>query len=128
MKRYELTAEVYRQSYIQDPESGAFHHDWNYSSPEVIHCKARTVRPWDSIESFGKQYEDKEYLEIQTPSQVSLDAQVGRIGNRAGELMWKRDDDRPMLFEVSGCQPSLDRNGRIIEYRVLASLAEARSL
>ena len=122
MKRYELTAEVYTEATSQDPDSGSIVRTWDYAHPEYITCKARSVRPWGSVEDFGAAYNHKEYLEVYTPNAVPLARRIGRIRNRLGDLMWTNDSGAATVFNVSGCSPSIDSNGRSVDYVVLLEL------
>jgi hypothetical protein len=122
VKKYELTMELYTETNMQDPETGDIIKAWNYNNPQIVKCKAHSVRPWGSIEDFGATYTDKEYLEIYTPSPVKLVQRVGRIRNRKGVTLWKNDDGTATVFNVSGCSPSVAPNGRVTDYVLLLEL------
>ncbi|MFF3164099.1 hypothetical protein [Streptomyces sp. NPDC003273] len=126
VKKYELTMEVYTEVTTQDPETGSIVKAWNYNSPQLVKCKAHSVRPWGSIEDFSATYTDKEYLEIYSRAPVALAQRVGRIRNRKGLTLWKNDNGTATVFNVSGCSPSIASNGRVTDYVLLLELVSVQ--
>ncbi|WID10831.1 head-to-tail stopper [Streptomyces phage Mulchroom] len=122
MKKYELTMELYTEVSVQDPETGSIVKTWNYNNPQIVKCKAHSVRPWGSVEDFGATYTDKEYLEIYCRTPVALAQRVGRIRNRKGLTLWKNDNGTATVFNVSGVSPSIAPNGRVTDYVLLLEL------
>uniref|UniRef100_A0AAU2AAP3 Uncharacterized protein n=1 Tax=Streptomyces sp. NBC_00093 TaxID=2975649 RepID=A0AAU2AAP3_9ACTN len=119
MKRYELRAEVYVMSWRQDPDSGTFVQDYDYASPMPIKCTGGSVRPWQSMQDFGDTYQYKDYVELFSPTAIPLSSRVGRVENKAGAVLWKYDSGLDTLFDVFGCFPVNDLNGRTSDYRIL---------
>lgn len=127
MKRYELRAEVYRATWVQDPESGALVPSWDYANPEVIKVTGGSVRPWGSIQDFGEVYQHMDYLQLFSPTEIPLDARIGRIRNKNGDVLWKEDNGNPTLFDVYGCFPENDLRGTAVDFRILAARAEVQA-
>jgi hypothetical protein len=126
MKRYELRAEVYRAITYQDPDSGNIVHTYDYANPEVIKVTGGSVRPWGSIQDFGQDYRYQDYLQLFSPTEIALDARVGRIRNKRGELLWTEDNGNATLFDVFGCFPENDLRGNGIDFRLLLSRTEVQ--
>lgn len=122
VKKWELTMEVYTEETVFDPVSGGSSKQWNYANPRIVKCKARSVRQWGSVESFAATYADKEYLEIYSVEPIALAKRIGRIKNRAGLTLWKNDNGTATVFNVSGCSPSVQPNGRVTDYVLLLDL------
>ena len=127
MKRYELRAEVYRATWVQNPDSGALEPSWDYANPEVIKVTGGSVRPWGSIQDFGEQYQYQDYLQLFSPTEIRLDARIGRIRNKNGDVLWREDNGSPTLFDVYGCFPENDLRGNAVDFRILASRAEVQA-
>lgn len=121
MKRYELRAEVYTATWIQNPDTGALVYDYDYNSPTVIKCTGGSVRPWQSVQDFGDIYRYRDYVELFSPTAVPLEGRIGRVENKAGDVLWKYDSGQDTLFDVFGCFPVNDLNGRTTDYRILLS-------
>jgi len=119
MKRYELRAECYTATWTQDPDSGDFHYVYGYDNPTRIKCTGGSVRPWQSIQDFDKTYQYKDYVELFSPTEIPLIGRVGKVKNKAGEVLWREDDGRDTLFDVFGCFPVNDLNGRPTDFRIL---------
>ncbi|MGY4959886.1 hypothetical protein [Streptomyces sp. 900105245] len=126
MKRYELRAEVYRAVSYQDPDSGAIINTYDYANPEVIKVTGGSVRPWGSIQDFGKDYQYRDYLQLFSPTEIPLDARIGRIRNKAGDVLWQEDNGNPTLFDVFGCFPENDPRGTAVDFRILLSRTEVQ--
>ncbi|MGW3929986.1 hypothetical protein ACWECC_18060 [Streptomyces microflavus] len=118
MKRYELRAEVYPYSFYQN-ESGTIVEVWDYENPVYIKATGGSVRPWDSIEKFQGQYEYGTYLELYTPTEVSVRERVGKVSNRDKSVYWAEIDGEPTTFNVYGCFPNLDAYGNLVDYQVI---------
>ncbi|NJP70684.1 hypothetical protein [Streptomyces sp. C1-2] len=123
-KRYELRAEFYRAEYVQNPDSGSFEWVYDYDNPEYIRCTGGSVRPWGSIQDFADEYRYKDYLELFSPTEVTLSGRIGKVSNKNGNVLWREDDGTPTTFDVFGCFPVNDANGRTIDYRILVARSE----
>lgn len=124
MKRYELRAEFYTATWEQNPDSGAFEYVYHYDDPVYIRCTGGSVRPWGSIQDFGSEYQYKDYLQLFTPNELPLIGRVGKVSNKSGDVLWREDDGTATLFDVFGCFPANDANGRTIDFRILLARAE----
>ncbi|WP_405538112.1 hypothetical protein OG787_36425 [Streptomyces sp. NBC_00075] len=123
MKRYELRAEVYIAAWTQDPDSGSLVYQYDYEHPTHIKCTGNSVRPWGSVQDFGATYRYQDYLQLFTPTEVPLVGRIGKVKNRAGEVLWREDDGSATLFDVFGCFPENDASGRTVDYKVLLARA-----
>lgn len=122
MKRYELKADVYLYHFDgQDPESGQFEFHWDYENPVVVRATGGSIKPYDSLETFGKQYQNNQMIELFMPYRPTLREKVGRVRNKTGEVQFIETDGTPSIFEVMGVFPQVDMNGKTIDYRVICT-------
>lgn len=119
MKRYELRADFYDASFVQNPDSGSFEWVYDYDNPAVIKCTGNSVRPWGSIQDFGAEYQYQDYLQLFTPTELPLRGRLGRVRNKAGDVLWSEDSGDPTIFDVFGCFPENDANGRTVDFKIL---------
>jgi hypothetical protein len=123
MKRYELRADLYYSTFEQNPDSGAFETIWHWDDPRVIKATGRSVRPWGSVEDFGEGYKYQDYLQLFVPEQVPLTGRVSNVRTKNGDIIWMDDKGKPTLFDIYGCFPEKDGNGRVVDYKVLLARA-----
>ena len=127
MKRYELRADFY--GYVQgeqDPDSGGFpEQTWDYDNPTVVRATGGSVRTWQSIEKFlpvkEGAYANENWVQLFTPYRPTLNARVGNIRNKAGEVIYTETDGKPSIFDVRGVFPQVDVNGKTIDYQVVCA-------
>lgn len=120
MKRYEVRADVYQyHNDGQDPETGDFITYWDTENPVVVKATGGSIKPFDSLESFGTQYKDAQMVQLFMPYRPSLRDRIGRIRNKSGEVQFLEVDGTPTTFDVYGVFPQDDMNGKTIDYRVI---------
>lgn len=139
--RYNMRADVYSQTVVDpvtgDPvyeqdESGAIDRIWdvtgnpndNIADPITIKCIARGIsgggiRVVGSTERWGNEFEDVEWVKLQTNARLSKGDRVGNIRGSNGRLAWKDDLGQPIVFDVLGATPILDPFGQLLEYDCL---------
>ncbi|MDX2578049.1 hypothetical protein PV332_21575 [Streptomyces scabiei] len=121
MKRYELLADVYAYfPGVQDPDTGSWvGAGWDYENPRVVKATGGSIKPYDSLETFGAQYKDEQMVQLFMPNRPTLREQVGRIRNKAGEVQFVEIDGSPTTFSIFGVFPQSDANGKTVDYRVI---------
>lgn len=120
MKRYELLADVYQYHFDgQDPDTGDFLFHWDYENPVVSKATGGSIKPYDSLESFGAQYRNYQMVQLFMPYRPSLRDKMGRIRNKSGEVQFLEVNGEPTTFEVFGVFPQDDMNGKTVDYRVI---------
>jgi len=119
-KRYELRAEVYTYKFLgQDPDSGSPIFDWDTDNPEVVKATGGSVKPYQTLEDFGADYKNSQMIALFMPYRPTLRDRVGKVKNRAGEVLFKEVNGDPTVFDVYGVFPQIDSNGRTIDYQVI---------
>ncbi|MET8270181.1 hypothetical protein [Streptomyces sp. NPDC005096] len=120
MKRYELRVDIYQyHNDGQDPETGDMLEYWDTENPVVTKATGGSVKPYDSIESFDKTYKDAQMVQLFMPYRPTLRERLGRIRNKAGEVLFVEVDGAPTTFDVFGVFPQYDMNGKTIDYKVI---------
>jgi hypothetical protein len=120
MKRYELLADVYTYVFDgQDPESGQFEFHWEYDNPVVTKATGGSIKPFDSLESFGKTYQNAQMVQLFMPYRPSLRDKVGRIRDKKGNVQFLETTGDHTIFEIFGVFPQVDMNGKTVDYRVI---------
>lgn len=130
MKRYEMRADVY--TFVlgeQDPDSGSFPEStWDYENPRNVRATGGSVRTWQSIEKFLRQeqgnYANESWIQLFTPFRPDLNARIGNIRNKAGEIIYAEEEGKPTVFDVRGVFPQVDVNGRTIDYQVVCARSQ----
>ena len=118
-----MTLDIYRQSDVQDPDTGAIKKQWNYI--ETIPCYAKgtignsgSSRGSDKA-SIGASYKYEQLIEIRTLKRLSLREKITNILNRSGDVIWEElnyPTSTPTVFEVVGTTPITDPFGNILGY------------
>ncbi|MFF7496318.1 hypothetical protein [Streptomyces rubiginosohelvolus] len=120
MKRYELLVDIYQYHYDgQDPDSGGMLYHYDYENPVVTKATGGSIKPFESLESFGPQYRNAQMVQLYMPYRPSLRDRLGRIRNKAGEVQFIEPDGDSTEFEIFGVFPQEDMNGRTVDYRVI---------
>lgn len=120
--RYNMLADVHTQTITRDPDTKQVLRKWDYD--RTIKCQARGVvntgiRVVGATEQFQQDgdYEDIDWVKMQHANQLSKRDRITNIRNKnTGELLWKNDDDTPIVFDVMGSQPLPDPFGRATQY------------
>lgn len=108
-------------------------------TPKTIDCLARGIvsgglRAAGTSESFGKDYENIDYVRLWVPASVKLNKR-DRVTNirdkKGGTVLWADEEygsgTRPTVFNVNGVTPLLDAFNRHIESLVLLERADGYS-
>ena len=118
-----MNLDIYRQTDIQDDDTGAIKKEWSYYS--TIPCYAKSIisnsstsRSGDT-QSFSNKYKNEQNIQVRTESKISLRHKVSNIKDRDGKSIWTEQDypsETPTVFEVIGSSPVTDPFGRVIGY------------
>lgn len=118
-----MKMDVYRQSEIQDPDTGAIKKEWNYY--KTVDCSAKGVisnsssTRTNSIQSYGIKYENQEILQVRTASKLTFREKVTNIRDSKNNPIWVElnyPTETPTVFEVIGSTPVTDGFGNVIAY------------
>lgn len=117
--------------------SGQIIYTYDYANPTTYECKAVSLRPQSTLESFGETYQDSEFILIETPIPrhlVFLKSMVGNIrektDNGTGDKYWVTDSGStlprpPMVFNISGISPLIDHSGSQAGLQLFCELGSA---
>jgi hypothetical protein len=117
--------------------SGQITYTYDYANPTTFECKAVSLRPQSTLESYGDTYKDSEFILIETPLPrhlVFLKSRVGNIREKTddgtGDKYWVTDSGStlprpPMIFDISGITPMIDHSGTQAGLQLFCQLAVA---
>lgn len=123
-KSYPALIDIYQSTSYQDPISGEIVTNWNYLEPDTMECTFVSLRPQDTLESFGSTYTDKEFLLIEVKPEerinLTLSMQAGNITEKGtdGEEYYVRTTGAPQVFNISGITPVTDITGSIVSIQL----------
>jgi hypothetical protein len=115
--------DVYRQSDMQDPDTGAIKREWNYYKTVSCHAKgvisnSATTRSSDK-QIFSNKYLNDQIIQVRTSERLIGREKVTNIRDQEGKPIWTEIDfpnETPTVFEVIGTTPITDPFGRVIGY------------
>lgn len=118
-----MTMDIYRQSEVQDSNTGAITKQWNYY--KTINCHAKgvisnsaTTRSSDR-QTFDNKYVNEQLVQVRTKDRLSPREKVTNIKDASGKIIWAEINfptETPTVFEVIGTTPMMDPLGRVIGY------------
>ena len=118
-----MNLDVYRQSEIQDPETGAILKGWNYHRTLACHAKGIISNTATSgsgnKQVFSNKYMDEQVIQIRTSEKLTAREKVTNIRDAEDNVIWQEinyPNDTPTVFEVMGTTPMTDPFGRVIAY------------
>ena len=118
-----MNLDVYRQSEIQDPETGAMLKGWNYHRTLACHAKGIISNTATSgsgnKQVFSNKYMDEQVIQIRTSEKLTAREKVTNIRDAEDNVIWQEinyPNDTTTVFEVMGTTPMTDPFGRVIAY------------
>jgi hypothetical protein len=130
-----MKMDVYRQTDLQDPDTGAIVKEWIYY--KTIDCSAKGVisnsssTRTNSIQSFGTKYTNEEILQIRTSQRLTFREKITNIRDSKGNPIWVElnyPTDTPTVFEIIGSTPLTDGFGNIIAYNSVVKRSENQNI
>lgn len=123
--RYNMFADAYDQTSSQN-DLGQITRDWNYDNPVVedFICLARGIqgggiRVVGSTERWEPEFEDVEWLRMQTQAPLSKRYRIGNIRDRNGNIAWFDEEGNSLIFNIMGYESRFDPFSRRVENEVL---------
>ncbi|NCX38320.1 MAG: hypothetical protein EBX11_07705 [Actinobacteria bacterium] len=118
-----MQLDVYRQSEIQDPDTGAIKREWNYHRTVDCHAKgvisnSATTRSSDK-QVFSNKYMNDQIIQVRTSDKLTMREKVTNIRDKSGNIIWAEVNfptETPTVFEVVGVTPVTDPFGTVIAY------------
>lgn len=118
-----MKADVYRQSEIQDPDTGEMVRSWMYYKTVDCHAKgvisnSATTRSSDR-QAFTNKYANEQTIQVRTAERLTHREKITNIRDSDGNVIWREinyPNDTPTVFEVIGTTPITDPFGQSIGY------------
>ena len=118
-----MQLDVYRQTEIQDPDTGAIKREWSYHRTLDCHAKgvisnSATTRSSDK-QVFSNKYMNDQIIQVRTSEKLTMREKVTNIRDAAGNVIWAEANfptETPTVFEVIGTTPVTDPFGTVIAY------------
>jgi hypothetical protein len=104
-----MNLDVYRQSEIQDPDTGAIVKEWNYYKTLACHAKGiisnTATTGSGNRQTFSNRYIDDQIVQIRTSEKLTAREKVTNIRDSENNVIWEEinyPNDSPTVFEVVG--------------------------
>jgi hypothetical protein len=118
-----MSLDVYRQSELQDPNTGAIVREWSYYKTLPCHAKgvvsnSATTRSSDK-QLFSNKYINDQIIQVRTSDKLTIREKVTNIKDFEGNAIWTEINfptETPTVFEVMGTTPLTDPFGRVLAY------------
>jgi hypothetical protein len=118
-----MQLDVYRQTEIQDPDTGAIKREWSYHRTLDCHAKgvisnSATTRSSDK-QVFSNKYMNDQIIQVRTSEKLTMREKVTNIRDAAGNVIWAEANfptETPTVFEVIGTTPVTDPFGTVIAF------------
>ena len=118
-----MKLDVYRQSEIQDSDTGAIKREWNYHRTIDCHAKgvisnSATTRSSDK-QVFSNKYMNDQIIQVRTSEKLTMREKITNIRDVAGNVIWSEINfptETPTVFEVVGTTPITDPFGNVLGY------------
>jgi len=118
-----MKLDVYRQSEIQDPDTGAIKREWNYHRTIDCHAKgvisnSATTRSSDK-QVFSNKYMNDQVIQVRTSEKLTMREKVTNVRDAKDNVIWSEINfptETPTVFEVIGTTPITDPFGNVLGY------------
>lgn len=130
-----MQLDLYAQTDLQDPETGALKKDWQYV--RTIPCSAKGVIS-NSISTrssdrqvMDNRYQNEQYVQLRTLEKIDLRNKIANIRNKNDQTIWSElnyPTETPTVFEVVGATPVLDPFGNILAYNSIIKRSENQTI
>jgi hypothetical protein len=130
-----MKMDVYRQTDLQNPDTGAIVKEWIYY--KTIDCSAKGVisnsssTRTNSVQSFGTKYSNEEILQVRTSQRLTFREKITNIRDAKGNAIWVElnyPTETPTVFEVIGSTPLTDGFGNVMAYNSVIKRSENQNI
>ena len=130
-----MRLDIYKQSEIQDPDTGAIKREWNYYKTLDCHAKgvisnSATTRSSDK-QVFGNKYLNDQVIQVRTYERLNSREKVTNIRDMHGNVIWSEINfptETPTVFEVIGVTPITDPFSNVIGYNTTMKRSENQQI
>jgi len=130
-----MNLDVYRQSELQDPDTGAIVKEWNYYKTLACHAKGiisnTATTGSGNRQTFSNRYIDDQIVQVRTVEKLTAREKVTNLRDSSNNVIWQEinyPNDSPTVFEVIGTTPMTDPFGRVIAYNSSLKRSENQQL
>lgn len=118
-----MRLDVYRQSEVQDPDTGAMNREWSYYKTIDCHAKgvisnSATTRSSDK-QVFSNKYINDQVIQVRTTEKLTAREKVTNVRDMNNNVIWSEinfPNETPTVFELIGTTPITDPFGNVIGY------------
>lgn len=118
-----MSLDVYKQTEVQDPDTGAIVREWLYYKTVPCHAKgvvsnSATTRSSDK-QVFSNKYVNDQIIQVRTSERLTIREKVANIRDAKNNPIWTEINfpvDSPTVFEVIGTTPITDPFGNVVAY------------
>ncbi len=115
-----MNLDVYRQSEIQDSNTGEIVRSWQYYKTIACHAKGVISNTTSGDKQvFSNKYSNDQIIQVRTAEKLTFREKVTNIKDSDGVAIWTEinyPSETPTVFEVMGTTPVTDPFGRVIAY------------
>lgn len=130
-----MKMDVYRQSELQDPDTGAIVKQWNYYKTIDCHAKgiisnSATTRSSDK-QIMSNKYSNEQVVQIRTLERILFREKITNIRNKDGIVIWSEINfptETPTVFEVMGSTPITDPFGDVVAWNTTIKRSENQQI
>jgi hypothetical protein len=118
-----MKLDLYRQTEVQDSNTGALKREWNYYKTIDCHAKgvisnSATTRSSDK-QIFSNKYSNDQIIQVRTLHRITMREKITNIRDVDNNVIWAEINfptETPTVFEVIGITPMTDPFGNVIGY------------
>lgn len=125
-----MNLDIYYQTDVQDPDTGAIKREWNFYKTVACHAKGVISNSASRVadrQQFNNRYVVDQLIEIRTQERLTARQKVTNIRDQKNNYIWTELDfptETPTVFEVIGTTPMTDPFGNVIAYNSLVKRSE----
>lgn len=132
---FSMKMDIYRQSEVQDPDTGSIKKSWSYYKTVPCHAKgvisnSATSRTGD-YQVLKDKYVNAQIIVVRTESRLTLREKVTNVCSSDGTVIWTEIDyptETPTVFEVIGSTPLTDPFGSVLGYNSTLKRSENQTI
>ncbi len=111
-----MKLDLYRQTEVQDSNTGALKREWNYYKTIDCHAKgvisnSATTRSSDK-QIFSNKYSNDQIIQVRTLHRITMREKITNIRDVDNNVIWAEINfptETPTVFEVIGITPMTDQ-------------------
>lgn len=132
---FSMKMDIYKQSELQDPDTGALKKEWMFYKTVPCHAKgvisnSSSTRNGD-YQTFKDRYTLEQIVVVRTESKLNMREKITNICGPDGTTIWTELDypsDTPTVFEVIGTTPMTDPFGGVVAYNSTLRRSESQQI